>query len=655
MATPLKHSELLQGSIASVVYSDRPIARGTNQLWSATALDRVAGAKGDPRWAQVACFGVFEDVLGEGVGRLAADFFVKKIPRVGLPDFLAQSLVDAASALDGLLRFKLHGQPDQGARQGAFGTVAAVTSQEIVVAGLGLGQALLVRRGRSPVSLARAQFPQHPTDELRIKGAGSEVRLCNDGGLRVDGIFPAARAWAYWAGKSRPDLPPYQQAVVAIPEVYEAPMDPDTDYLILATSEVRDFEQDAVALARLSAVVDQSRTAGGSATLAHLLRPLLRELMPRPKEGISNQYMMIIRFPLDVNTIPPIPPADSGVLSSTGDPTADTAPGSPDAWFPASEACHPLRPSQTASGPLCPVPLCVEPPAGYQQLRRRTPRPRESAPYGWPWARSIQDSRDSQFYHDLSCGIHPHWEPSAATPPEPLIAFGVLRPPLFTWVNRQGQGHALRHFWHPGTDTAITVWRTSLPDAELQELFSDMWHRPDYLWLGQEPNARSTLWQVVPPCKCSYSYGRNVTVPPGILQPGLCALPHLICSELPPGRFHLGSFDSMNVTRYRSTQDSLPWHSDNEDLFQARHAPAAILSLSVGAPMVFEIRRAGTEHAWFRHSLQHGEALLMSGSMQQHHHHRVIPAANTSSFPAARVNFTWRTIKQHIRSCPLRS
>jgi len=91
------------------------------------------------------------------------------------------------------------------------------------------------------------------------------------------------------------------------------------------------------------------------------------------------------------------------------------------------------------------------------------------------------------------------------------------------------------------------------------------------------------------------------------------------------------------------------WHADDEDLFQATTDDALIISLSLGAPRIFEVRPKDDPRRVTRMELRDGDICTMEGLMQKNYEHRIPPQRNVNQ---GRINLTWRWIRSHQRGCP---
>jgi alkylated DNA repair dioxygenase AlkB len=103
---------------------------------------------------------------------------------------------------------------------------------------------------------------------------------------------------------------------------------------------------------------------------------------------------------------------------------------------------------------------------------------------------------------------------------------------------------------------------------------------------------------------------------------------------------HTGhSFNGALLNLYRSGQDAMGWHSDDE----AVNGPNPVIaSISLGAERRFDFRHKGTREV-ISVVLPHGSLLVMSGSCQTHWLHRI---AKTARDLQPRINVTFRRLIQ---------
>ncbi len=104
---------------------------------------------------------------------------------------------------------------------------------------------------------------------------------------------------------------------------------------------------------------------------------------------------------------------------------------------------------------------------------------------------------------------------------------------------------------------------------------------------------------------------------------------------------HVGhSFQYVIGNLYRSGDDSIGWHADNDSSMR-RHP--AIASISLGQMRLFQIKKVGSEGKPESIWLEHGSLLLMQPGMQETHVHRVPKV--TKGWCGERINLTFRPYK----------
>lgn len=104
----------------------------------------------------------------------------------------------------------------------------------------------------------------------------------------------------------------------------------------------------------------------------------------------------------------------------------------------------------------------------------------------------------------------------------------------------------------------------------------------------------------------------------------------------------VASFDIVLINYYRNGQDSVSWHSDDEESID----PSLIASLSFGATRKFQIKEIADESKRWQVMLCEGDLLLMKGEFQQKYHHQVPKQVSKVNPVGARINFTFRKVKK---------
>ena len=101
--------------------------------------------------------------------------------------------------------------------------------------------------------------------------------------------------------------------------------------------------------------------------------------------------------------------------------------------------------------------------------------------------------------------------------------------------------------------------------------------------------------------------------------------------------FTKSNFNSVLINLYRNENDSNGWHADDEK--ELGQNPL-IASLSLGATRRFELKHKERKEK-IRLHLEHGDLLVMGGSLQHHWKHQ-IPKERNHCPP--RINLTFRNI-----------
>ncbi len=98
------------------------------------------------------------------------------------------------------------------------------------------------------------------------------------------------------------------------------------------------------------------------------------------------------------------------------------------------------------------------------------------------------------------------------------------------------------------------------------------------------------------------------------------------------------NFNSVLLNYYRSGQDYMGWHADNEKELGKR---PVIASLSLGATRRFQLKHRREDLGLLTIELENGSLLIMKDDMQEHWLHKV---AATKKEVGERINLTFRKI-----------
>lgn len=98
-------------------------------------------------------------------------------------------------------------------------------------------------------------------------------------------------------------------------------------------------------------------------------------------------------------------------------------------------------------------------------------------------------------------------------------------------------------------------------------------------------------------------------------------------------------FNSVLLNRYRSGNDSMGWHSDDEPELGPQ---PTIASLTLGAARRFLLRRRDDRSRKVAYLLGHGDLLVMAGTTQRHYQHAL---PKSTGDLGERINLTFRWIE----------
>jgi alkylated DNA repair dioxygenase AlkB len=100
------------------------------------------------------------------------------------------------------------------------------------------------------------------------------------------------------------------------------------------------------------------------------------------------------------------------------------------------------------------------------------------------------------------------------------------------------------------------------------------------------------------------------------------------------------NFNSVLLNYYRDGNDSVAWHSDDENELGVN---PVIASLSLGQMRRFDIRNKRDHQKKYSVDLENGSLLLMKGNLQHYWEHRI---AKSTKLLKERVNLTFRVINK---------
>ena len=182
-------------------------------------------------------------------------------------------------------------------------------------------------------------------------------------------------------------------------------------------------------------------------------------------------------------------------------------------------------------------------------------------------------------------------------------------------------------------DAELLLWRQidlHRPLAELRQRLVDelYWQQTPIRIYGREVmQPRLTAWYG----DAAYRYS-GVTHEPMPWHPLLSDIKAMV------EQYSASTFNSVLCNYYRSGQDSMGWHSDNEPELGSE---PVIASLSFGVARRFVLQHKKDKSLQWQCSLGEGDLLLMRGATQRFYRHCVPKTAKTTDL---RINLTFRRI-----------
>jgi alkylated DNA repair dioxygenase AlkB len=173
----------------------------------------------------------------------------------------------------------------------------------------------------------------------------------------------------------------------------------------------------------------------------------------------------------------------------------------------------------------------------------------------------------------------------------------------------------------------------SAPEADrlLRELReTTQWRQDTMRFLGKEVSLpRLTAWYGDPGSRYVYSGIENQPLP---WTPALLEVKRAV--EPPSGVV----FNGVLLNRYRSGQDSMGWHSDDESEFGEQ---PVIASVSFGGTRTFRFKHKKRKELKACVELTHGSLLIMRGGTQANWLHQI---PKTAKPVEERLNLTFRVV-----------
>jgi alkylated DNA repair dioxygenase AlkB len=185
-------------------------------------------------------------------------------------------------------------------------------------------------------------------------------------------------------------------------------------------------------------------------------------------------------------------------------------------------------------------------------------------------------------------------------------------------------------------DGDVVFYSAFFPQADADRLLQELlattaWRQESIKLYGRSVDVpRLTAWYGDE--GTGYTYSGIMNHP----QPWTPALLEVKRAVEPPAGV---TFNSVLLNRYRTGQDSVSWHSDDEPEFGAN---PVIASVSLGGTRTFQLRHKRRKGLKASVELTHGSLLLMRGAAQHNWLHQI---PKTAKDVAERVNLTFRVVR----------
>ncbi|ORZ30312.1 phosphatase 2C-domain-containing protein [Catenaria anguillulae PL171] len=242
LSEPIKDKHSSEGSSARFVFAASAMQGWRISMEDAHTTENNINKDGSPEFG---FFAVFDGHGGHTVAQYAGKLLHTRIAdqEAFKKGDYAAALKQGFLALDQELRDH---QEFRGDPAGCTAVTALITDDAIYVANAGDSRAVLGQNGNA-IALSEDHKPSNDHEQERITSAGGFVEFG-----RVNGNLALSRALGDFEFKQSPDLPPERQIVTADPDIRQAKIEPDHEFLILACDGIWDCvsNEDAVTYVR---------------------------------------------------------------------------------------------------------------------------------------------------------------------------------------------------------------------------------------------------------------------------------------------------------------------------------------------------------------------------------------------------------------------
>ena len=210
--------------------------------------------------------------------------------------------------------------------------------------------------------------------------------------------------------------------------------------------------------------------------------------------------------------------------------------------------------------------------------------------------------------------------------------------------------HWERVILHPEENSSSYYLRNPFSKITLQRWWNlanenVSWSQPFNQSNGRKVQIKAA-WFVTNKCSCRYSYSGTVWMPTSFPS-WLLTITKEVMRHVHVDELQMSLPNSCNINFYENENACVGWHSDDEELFQGKLIKCSIISLSLGASRIFQIKNKRTQIIT-KKKLHNGDLITMEGMFQKFFQHRV---PKSHYLVGGRINFTWRWIEKHEQTC----
>ena len=148
--------------------------------------------------------------------------------------------------------------------------------------------------------------------------------------------------------------------------------------------------------------------------------------------------------------------------------------------------------------------------------------------------------------------------------------------------------------WHPQEQSSSFYLRNPFSKATLRQWWKlanekIRWGQPWNKNSDIGKVRRKAAWYVTKHCSCRYKYAGTVWTP-NTFPDWLMTITKEVMRHAQVPDLQKSLPNSCNINFYENEKAGVGWHSDDEELFQGKWKQCSIISLSLGATRIFQIK-----------------------------------------------------------------